>query len=528
MQRKPILLVCSIAAAAAVVGILATRLSAQMSTTVPCEDSDGGANTAVKGMTKGFHAMDGQYFSAIYGTEPDPGIPKKTTDNFSILYDYCYLSDGVVEGECVDGKLTSYGRNCPYGCNDGACKPAPADAPPSITLSVQPTTPTTWRPGGRGYFSWSAADDKGLQGVIITTSQMMYSSPTIDETWKCQGKMSCEENVYIIVPSSPGSQFVTVTATDSAGQTATKTVNFDAPACTANTDCGSSDIQWAGTSYCEKNGWIENRIMQYGVAAACESGICNTESLPRFKRQCQDAQVCTFDANGATLCVAQPMACSPNAQVTSACMCGGTALNYPVDWRARSPTYCCSGSDGIFHATSPGPCFASTSSVSSAASLPQQPTTSSVGIISPSASSAPQAAISAAAPVVPSPGMRPAAQSSSHAMAGDDAQSSARGKGGVANTAELQREWKLLKGKVSATRKQLVSVERNIASLEKKIDRKLRLLDQSKRKEVRKRVTTQIEKLEKKAASLEEKKEQLERELEGLRKRWEEPKAMVE
>lgn len=113
-------------------------------------------------------------------------------------------------------------------------------------------------------------------------------------------------------------------------------------------------------------------------------------------------------------------------------------------------------------------------------------------------------------------------------MGDGTARSSTERKEKITNKAELQREWKLLKGKVNTTKKKLASVERNIASIEKKIDAKLLLLDRSKRKEVQKRVTAQIEQLEKKVASLEEKKEKWEQELEELRARWEEWKAETE
>lgn len=531
-----IALVVTVIAATGV--IIVSRLLAQTSSpAVPCEDSDGGVSLAVKGVTKGFHAMDGQYFSAIYGTEPDPGIPKKTTDNFSILYDYCYLSDGVVEGECIDGKLTSYGHNCPYGCSDGVCKPAPADTPPSITLSTQATSPTTWRPGGRGYFSWSVTDDKALQNVVITTSQMMYSGPTIDETWECQGKTSCEEKVYVIVPSNPGLQFVTIAATDSAGQTATKTVNFEASACATDADCGGGSTQWAGASYCgSEAGGLETDIMQYGVAATCKSGgICDTSSLPRVKQKCGAGQVCTFGQNGVNLCIAQATACSVGAQIVSVCTCGNSTYNYPYDWRVATPTYCCAhpaiNGGAIFtQGGEPCPQPASSSLVSSRAtsSLPPSPSQAAMSgvTIVPSVLPISPATAQPFISTAPSPAAHPAAQPQRIATGG--AIQAPIMQVGSMNKVELQREWKLLKERVSTTKKKLASMERNIMSLEKKVDSKLRLLDRSKRKEVQKRVTAQIDQLEKKVVSLEAKKEKLEQELEKLRERWEERKAEME
>lgn len=542
---------------AATGAIIVSRLSAQTSPpAVPCTDSDGGVNLEVKGTAVGT-PWDAQWnpgVNYIYGQEPDPTSPKRTTDNYTTHYDYCSSDKTQLnEGECnAEGKVAAYGHSCPYGCSDGACKPAPADAPPSITLSAQATSPTTWHPGGRGYFSWSVTDDKALQSVIITTSQMMYSGPTIDETWKCQGKTFCEEKVYVIVPSNPGSQFVTVTATDSTGQTATKTVNFEAPACTTDADCGGGSIQWVGAPFCgspDSRG-LNSAVMQYGVAATCKSGgICDTASQMLVKQQCAAGDVC--GSYTSPKCLTKPQACIPNGEITYTCSCGALTVFPPSYWER----FCCVNYSGGTQYTSndicpPAPSSSSVSSpISFSPPLVQRSASSSImssasstggetgtryttptpsgGVAATPAPSAPQAATPVAAPTSPAVvGTSPVAPSSSRAATDDTARSSARE--GAISKAELQREWKSLKGKVNVMRKKVASVERNIASLEKKIDSKLRLLDRSKRKEVQKRVAVQIEQLEKRVASLEGEKEKLEQELEELRERWEEGRAMVE
>lgn len=94
--------------------------------------------------------------------------------------------------------------------------------------------------------------------------------------------------------------------------------------------------------------------------------------------------------------------------------------------------------------------------------------------------------------------------------------------------AERKREGKLLKGKITSTKKKIASVERNIASLEKKIDGKLQLLDRAKSKEVRRRLSAQVDRWEGQIAVLEKEKKQLEVTLESLREAFEQRKAAAE
>lgn len=72
------------------------------------------------------------------------------------------------------------------------------------------------------------------------------------------------------------------------------------------------------------------------------------------------------------------------------------------------------------------------------------------------------------------------------------------------------------------------SIEKSIVSLEKKIDKKLHLLDQVKRAEVQKRVSVQIDEWQKKTDALEAQKEHLENTLDELRESFEQLKATAE
>lgn len=354
-QRPSLLLSVTILS---MVGIMALRLTAQTSTpSVACADSDGGTNYGAKGTATGIYGGAIEGYHAIYGQEPNPTSPKPTTNAYSTYIDHCATSTQLNEGFCnaSDGKIHAIGWPCPNGCSDGACQAAPSDASPTITVSVTPTNAQVGhRPGARSYYSFTVSDDKMIRNVVATTSPMMYSSAQ-STVMQCSDKQTCEEKVYIIVPSNPGEQFVTLTATDSAGQVTTKTVTFQAPACATDADCGGGAIQWAGASYCAGD---SPHIMQYGVAATCSAGVCDTGSKPFVKQQCGAGQVCTYGSNGVNICIAQPSACTPGTQITSVCSCGpNTAYYYPVDWRVgNSPTFCCSTGNGSFTTYSPGPC----------------------------------------------------------------------------------------------------------------------------------------------------------------------------
>ncbi len=243
-----------------------------------------------------------------------------------------------------------------------------SDAPPVISLTVLSSNPQVsgYRPGVNARYATTITDDKALKKVVVTTSQMMFSSSTY-EMYNCVDRISCEEKSYAITPSTPGAHFVTVTATDSAGQVTTKTVTFNADACSTDADCGGGAIQWAGASFCgSEAGGLETDIMQYGVAGICKSGgICDTTSLPRVKQKCASGQVCTFTSNGMNVCVLKPNACTAGAQISTVCTCGNATFNYPYDWRVNTPTSCClvNGSFSTYGGSCPAAPASSPSSV---------------------------------------------------------------------------------------------------------------------------------------------------------------------
>jgi len=62
----------------------------------------------------------------IYGQEPDPSIPKPTTNDYSTYYDHCANDNQLNEAFCMaDGRLGAHGIQCPNGCKDGVCISVP-------------------------------------------------------------------------------------------------------------------------------------------------------------------------------------------------------------------------------------------------------------------------------------------------------------------------------------------------------------------------------------------------------------------
>lgn len=84
------------------------------------------------------------------------------------------------------------------------------------------------------------------------------------------------------------------------------------------------------------------------------------------------------------------------------------------------------------------------------------------------------------------------------------------------STPGSKKEEKLLKGKITQTKKKIASIEKNVLSIERKIDIKLLLLDQMKSEGSQKRIHAQIDRWEEKIASLEAQKEKQEAVLEDL------------
>lgn len=527
------------------------------------------------------------------------------------------------------------------------------DAPPSLSLTVNTANPAVsgYRPGVRAYFSVSATDDKALEKVVIDTSPMMYSGQHMEfGEYYVKGKTFWEEKVYIIVPSNPGAQFVTATATDSAGQVVTKTVNFTAPACTTDADCGGGNIQWSGTSYCgvpDGSNSLRTAIMQYGVDAVCKAGgICDTSSLPRVKQQCAAGQVC--GGYSTQSCMARPADCAQNGSITTTCVCGKTTVVPP----SAQERYCCgnvagavsaysepckttcsigfAGSKNIFTtndtaqynfsctmapnsltvqilkgdggtmvirqshnvsieslsftAASVGPgdhtlrlclederCGSASivatypflvhsfsPAVATGASLGTQVPRAATGATSvsipastnaatPSGSPSgvgggtqqPQSVLPAGTPSSLSPSVPRTATGrvvspvrpmpiQRTATGGQIVRPSSQGEEKRLSSAEVHRETQLLKSRGKQTSGKIKSIEKNIASLEKKIDAKLRLLDRVKKPAVQKRVSAQIDGWQKKIDGLEAQKEKLELTMDELRESYERLKATVE
>lgn len=103
---------------------------------------------------------------------------------------------------------------------------------------------------------------------------------------------------------------------------------------------------------------------------------------------------------------------------------------------------------------------------------------------------------------------------------------SAVGEGKGISASERKRETQLLKSRGKQVRAKIKGVEKSIASLEKKIDAKLRLLDRVKKAEVQKRVSAEIDGWQKKIDGLEVQKEKLETTMEELQMSFEELKAL--
>ncbi len=93
-----------------------------------CTDSDGGINANVRGTTTGSYAG---YFlnngnGIIIGEDPNKFSQRIDSSlNYSIIYDYCHdssLYNQLDEAYCdSNGKMSSYGYACQYGCRDGVC-----------------------------------------------------------------------------------------------------------------------------------------------------------------------------------------------------------------------------------------------------------------------------------------------------------------------------------------------------------------------------------------------------------------------
>jgi hypothetical protein len=86
----------------------------------------------------GIYAGSSPDNSKIYGQEPDPLIPKPTTNDYSTYYDHCANDRQLNEAFCMaDGRLGAYGVQCPNGCKDGACVSITTTTTPGCTNHAQ-------------------------------------------------------------------------------------------------------------------------------------------------------------------------------------------------------------------------------------------------------------------------------------------------------------------------------------------------------------------------------------------------------
>lgn len=229
------------------------------------------------------------------------------------------------------------------------------DAPPTISLTVQSADSKVpgYRPGIQILFTFTVTDNAPLQSVIATMSPIVHMSSTID-FYQCNGKTSCEDKAYII-PSAPGPQFVTITAKDSVGQVSTKTVDFSAPACISDADCGGDgSTQWnpASAQTCDSpSGGVPTDIVQGGTSTTCRSsGICETTEKRLVKQTCTSGQVCAMKNSTTAACIAQPPVCPSDGPIIAACVCGlsieGVSSLWAFDESAGRHAYCCNSQWG--------------------------------------------------------------------------------------------------------------------------------------------------------------------------------------
>lgn len=134
---------------------------------IPCNDSDSGMNSSIKGIATGTYAGAVTSYISIYGQEPDPNTPKPTMDKFSTYIDHCsWAASQLNEGYCdANGRLQAIGINCPYGCKDGICVAPP---PSSSSVSSLPSSSSSF--SSSVLFSSSSASTSALPISSMPTS----------------------------------------------------------------------------------------------------------------------------------------------------------------------------------------------------------------------------------------------------------------------------------------------------------------------------------------------------------------------
>lgn len=216
-----------------------------------------------------------------------------------------------------------------------------ADAFPAISAFVKSANelhPSTIFAGLRAYISITITDDKGIASASFNAPGMRYSGATVTLSQCANNVKTCSEPVYIVVPDKSGPYIITVSATDSAGQTVTQTVTFNAQGCAADVDCGGKYFPSSGATFCGISGAsVYDKRMKYQVNSVCAAGSCSESTAPGVLEDCAaTGKMCGFSqANGGQFqCVAIPSSsCAPNTKITSSCKCGpetsdGTAYGY--------------------------------------------------------------------------------------------------------------------------------------------------------------------------------------------------------
>ncbi|MBI4016023.1 MAG: hypothetical protein HY362_04890 [Candidatus Aenigmarchaeota archaeon] len=222
-----------------------------------CTDSDGGINSNTNGVAVGIYGGAAAGYNAIYGQEPNPNTPKSTTNSYSTYYDYCATSTQLNEGFCdSNGKLSSFGYQCSYGCNNGVCLPAPATTTTTTAqkkydgeacTSPSECTSNYCSNGYCGYSGCPASSKTCPDGTRVTCSNSKDTATN-----------ACRTDCYI--PTCPSGTTTTYyTATTMACSS------------TYPSYCNSPDqCKGAGNNWCTNSG----------------GGYCTRESCP----YCQSAQ----------------------------------------------------------------------------------------------------------------------------------------------------------------------------------------------------------------------------------------------
>ena len=120
------------------------------------------------GVGKGIYIGSSPTYHAIYGLEPNPAIPKTTSDNYSTVYDYCDSTSLIEAYLTSEGKLGAHGISTPAGlkCEKGAFISVAQTA--TITV-LSPNGGENWFKGKSYTINWTS---NGVNKVIIRLSSI--------------------------------------------------------------------------------------------------------------------------------------------------------------------------------------------------------------------------------------------------------------------------------------------------------------------------------------------------------------------